>query len=83
MGGREKNKSKTENMASVEADYPNVAEWVQGCGWIEVGEQDWQGFVVRALGEGGLVFESEGCRTFAEALAALEKGIGEWFEENS
>lgn len=24
-------------MAAVETDYPHVAEWVDGCGWIEVG----------------------------------------------
>jgi hypothetical protein len=70
-------------MTTVEVDYPRVAEWVDGCGWIEVGQQDWQGFVVRALNEGGLVFEQEGCQTLGEALAALEKGLAKWFRENS
>jgi len=66
----------------IEAAYPNVAEWVQGCGWIEIGDQDWPGFVVRALNGGGLIYEHEGCRTLAEAMAALEKGLGKWFQEN-
>ena len=41
----------------IEAAYPNVAKWVSGCGWIEIGDQDWQGFVVRALDEGGVAYE--------------------------
>ena len=49
---------------------------------IEIGDQDWQGFVVRALDAGGLVFEKEGHSKFGDALAALEKGLAKWFEEN-
>ena len=67
---------------NIEAAYPNVAEWVNGCGWIEIGDQDWQGFVVRALDGGGMIFEKEGCKTLAEAMAALDKGLGKWFQEN-
>ena len=74
---------KTKQSFDIEAAYPNIAEWVQGCGWIEIGDQDWQGFVVRALNEGGLVYEKEGCRTLVEAMAALEKGLEEWFRENN
>ena len=51
-----------------------MAEWVHGCGWIEIGDQDWQGFVVRALNEGGLVYEKEGYHTLAEPMEALERG---------
>jgi hypothetical protein len=83
MGKRKKDNPKTQKTSPVEADYPNVADWVHGCGWIEVGEQGWQGFVVRAMDEGGLIYESEECRTLAEALSALESGIRTWFEENS
>ncbi len=76
--------SKKEDKPSIdiEAAYPKVTEWVQGCGWIEIGDQDWQGFVARALNEGGLVYEKEGCRTLAEAMEALEKGLGKWLREN-
>ena len=42
-------KKKNDPKPAIETDYPNVAEWVAGCGWIEIGDQDWQGFVVRAL----------------------------------
>jgi hypothetical protein len=41
--------------SDIEATYPKIAEWVQGCGWIEIGDQDSQGFVVRAFNEGGLI----------------------------
>jgi hypothetical protein len=34
------------------------------------------------LDYGGLVFEDDKPRTLAEAMAALEKGLTEWFEEH-
>jgi len=34
-----------------------------------------------ALDYGGVVYEDDRPRTLAEALAALEKGLREWFEE--
>jgi hypothetical protein len=50
-------------------------------GHIEIGDQEGFGFVVRALDYGGLVFEDDRPETLAEALAVLEKGLREWFEE--
>lgn len=73
---------RSEPKANIEAVFPNVAEWVQGCGWIEIGDQGWQGFVVRALNEGGMIYEKEGCHTLAEAMTALEKGLEKWSKEN-
>ena len=72
--------SKKNELSSMEAAFPNVAKWVRGCGWIEVGDQDSQGFVTRALDAGGVVFEKTGCRSLAEALSALEQGLAKWFE---
>jgi hypothetical protein len=57
----------------VEAAFPNIAQWVRG-GWIEIGDQDWRGFAARALDEGGITYEKEGCRTLAEAMDAQESG---------
>jgi hypothetical protein len=65
----------------VESTFPNIAQWVRG-GWIEIGDQDWQGFVTRALDAGGMVYEKNGCKTLAEAMDALELGLGKWFDEN-
>ena len=60
--------------------FPAVAKFVKGCGHIEIGDQENVGFVVRALDLGGLVFEDNKAETLAEALAALEKGLAEYFE---
>jgi hypothetical protein len=53
---------------------------VRGYGHIEVGDQEGFGFVVRALDDGGLVFEDDKADTLAEAMAALEKGLAEHFD---
>ena len=51
------------------------------CGWIV---QDAANMNISAgLNEGGLIYESEDSRTLAEAMAALEKGLEEWFRENN
>jgi hypothetical protein len=65
----------------IEAVFPNITQWVQG-GWVEIGNQDWRGFAARALDEGGMIYEKEGCRTLAEAMDALDTGLGKWFDEN-
>lgn len=64
---------------SVEKLFPAIAQWVQD-GYIEIGDQEDFGFVVRALDYGGLVFEDNKPRSLAEALAALEKGLRKWFK---
>jgi hypothetical protein len=65
----------------VEKLFPAIAQWVRGCGHIEIGDQEMFGFVARALDYGGLVFEDDKPETLAEALAALEKGLQKWFKE--
>ena len=59
----------------INRSFPNIADWIQGSGWIEIGNREWQGFVVRALAEGGEVIEVEHCKSLGEALVALEAGI--------
>jgi hypothetical protein len=61
--------------------FPAIGRWVQESGWIEVGQRKGAGFVVRALDDGGPVFENDSSTTLAEALAALEKGLKKWFDE--
>lgn len=61
--------------------FPTVGKWVRQGGWIEIGEQDSFGFVVRALDCGGLVFENTEVRTLDEALVALERGIAEQIDD--
>ena len=43
----------------INRSFPKIADWVRGAGWIEIGTKEWQGFIVRALGEGGGVIEVE------------------------
>jgi len=59
----------------INRSFPNIADWIQGPAWIEIGNQEWQGFVVRALREGGEVIEVEQCKSLGEALVALEEEI--------
>jgi hypothetical protein len=64
----------------VEKLFPAIAQWVRGYGHIEIGDQEGFGFIVRALDYGGLVFEEDKPDTLAEAMAALERGLAEYFE---
>jgi hypothetical protein len=64
----------------VAEQFPAVGQWVQEKGWIEVGRQK-AGFVARALGSGGVVFEDTKAQTLAEALVALEKGLAGRFND--
>ena len=61
--------------------FPAIAMWVKSYGHIEIGDQEMFGFVARALDYGGLAFEDDKPDTLAEAMAALEKGLRGWFEE--
>lgn len=71
----------TAEQAKVEAMFPAIARYVDGYGYIEIGDQESFGFVVRAIGYGGLDFEDDRPDTLAEAMAALEAGLARWFEE--
>lgn len=70
----------TPGPTDVQKSFPAIAEWVRGYGHIEIGDQESFGFVVRALDYGGLVFEHDKADTLTEAMAALEKGLTEYFE---
>jgi hypothetical protein len=65
----------------IEGQYPNVAKWVKGYGWIEIGIHDWEGFQARALDEGGLIYENTDCDSLAGAMKGLETELGRWFKE--
>ena len=71
----------TPRPTDVQKAFPAIAMWVQCYGHIEIGDQEGFGFVVRALDYGGLVFEDDKPRTLAEAMAALEMGLGRWFKD--
>jgi len=70
----------TPSPTDIHKAFPAAAAWVQGFGHIEIGDQEGFGFIVRALDYGGMVFEDNKSRTLAEAMAALEKGLLKWFQ---
>ncbi len=58
--------------------YPNIAFWVKG-GWIEIGQNDYSQSFMRALDEGGLVWEGKAkYSSFHDAFQALDAGIAAW-----
>ncbi len=59
----------------------SMEQWDWGYGHIEIGDQEMFGFVVRALYYWNLAFEDDKPDTLAEAMAALEKGLKKWFDE--
>lgn len=66
----------------LENTYPNIASWVTFRGWIEMGQDGHSSSFVRALDEGGLVWEGEDhYETLDEALRALDTGIAEWMKD--
>jgi hypothetical protein len=71
----------TADQTKIETMFPAIAKWVRGYGHIEIGDQDSIGFCVRALDYGGLVLEDNSAETLAEAMAALEQGLGKYFAD--
>jgi hypothetical protein len=71
---------RTPSPTDVEKSFPTIAKWVRGYDHIEIGDQEGFGFIVRAIDYGGVVFEDDKPDSLAEAMAALEKGLAEYFE---
>ena len=70
--------------SSFEESYPNIANWVRLQGWIELGQDHYSHSLVRALDEGGMVWEgSADYETVDEALEALESALAEWMEQDA
>ncbi len=66
----------------MEEKYPNISRWVDG-GILEIGYESETDSFIRAIDEGGTVFEGKSSyKTLDEALDDAEKAIGKWFEEN-
>ena len=71
----------TAERAAVEKLFPAIAMYVRGHGYIEIGDQESFGFVVRAIGYGGVDFEDDTSKSLAEAMVVLEMGLAGWFEQ--
>jgi hypothetical protein len=61
---------------SLDATYPTIARWVMEYGSIEIGQNDMSRSFVRALDEGGLVWEGqEDYATLDDALRESDKPL--------
>ena len=62
--------------------YPNIAAWVSNGGWVEIGYVEHTSSFVRALDEGGMVWEGQDrYKTLEDALRAMDTGLGDWMDE--
>ena len=74
--------SKGRRRSPVEQAYPSVARWVMDHGWIEIGQDQASRSFVRALDEGGQVWEGDATYpTIDDALRALEAALAQWIQE--
>ena len=68
---------------SFEASYPNIASWVSNGGSVEIGYEVNTGSFVRALDEGGMIWDGVSrYESIDYALKALDQGTAEWTEEH-
>jgi hypothetical protein len=67
---------------NLNATYPTIAQWVMEYSWIEIGHNDMSRSFIRALDEGGLVWEGQAAyATLDDALQDLEAGLVAWMRE--
>ena len=76
-------KKKSIDTSTFDKAYPNIAQWVKDYGWIEIGQDHYSNSLIRALDEGGMIWESsEDYGTIDEAMQALEEALADWIREN-
>lgn len=69
-------------MASFDETYPHVARWVKEHGWIELGYDGMSRSWIRALDEGGLIWEGgDASESVDIAFQQLEAALTTWLRE--
>ena len=69
-------------MGAFEQAYPHVARWVKDYGWIEIGHDGLSPSFVRALDEGGLIWEGDDATEGVDGvLRTLDSVLAEWIRE--
>jgi hypothetical protein len=70
--------------SSFEKSYPNITRWVTSQGWIELGQDEYSSSLVRALDQGGMVWEgTANYGTLDEVFDALETALAEWMKQST
>lgn len=66
----------------LEKKYPNIADWIDRHGSIELGQNDYSDSMVRVLDAGGTVWESEeDYNSLDDLFNALEAELAELIKE--
>lgn len=66
----------------VQRAHPHIARWVTTQGWIEIGSDGYSRSFVRALDEGGMVWEgAEIYPSLDAAFRALDSALQQWLHE--
>ncbi len=79
MKGKKQSRASQPEASSFEGTYPNIAAWVSNGGWVEIGYEAYTGSFVRALDEGGMIWEGVSrYESIDYALEALDRGIADW-----
>ena len=69
-------------MNTFDTQYPNITNWIENYGWIELGQDDYNSSMVRVLDEGGMMWEGkEQYKNLDELFNALEKKLVEKIKE--
>jgi hypothetical protein len=70
-------------MATFERRYPHITHWVKTHGWIELGDDGLSRSWVRALDEGGLIWEGGDLpsQSLDETFAELDAALAAWMRE--
>jgi hypothetical protein len=77
-------KAMPQGTTGFERTYPHIARWVQSYGWIEMGADHYSRSLVRALDEGGMVWESkEDDTTLDKVLQTLDAFLAQRIQEYS
>jgi len=67
---------------TLDEKYPNIADWIHGYGWIELGENDYSRSMIRVLDEGGMIWESsKKYKSLDELFDALEEELAAKIDE--
>jgi hypothetical protein len=65
------------------ARHPNLADWITGGGWLEIGYTEMTDSFVRVLDIGGMVWEGKASyKSIDAALQAAERAVVRWTNEH-